>query len=56
MNVDNLKGITLGLYAIGVKDSKNDRFCGLIVDALMPFIPNPTRVQLSSKALWKCFP
>lgn len=47
MNVDNLKGITLGLYAIGVKDSKNNRFCGLIVDALMPFIPNPATVIVS---------
>ena len=47
MNIDNLKYMTLGLYAIGVKDTKNDRFCGLIVDALMPFIPSPATIVVS---------
>ena len=50
MDINIFKYITLGLYAVGVKDRQNDRFCGLIVDALMPFIPDPTTIVVSVRS------
>ena len=50
MNFDDIKYTTLGLYAIGIKDTQRGRFCGLIVDALMPFIPNPATIVISVRS------
>ena len=47
MNFDPTKYMSLGLYAIGVYDADNNRYTGLIVDALMPFIANPATIVVS---------